>query len=209
MSEIIKLNVKSKRLSVSLRNTLESENLETEREEDFFRNQLKQNYEHGYAEGHKAAAEKLEKEFADKLSQKYLAVEGLMNKLESAMNDYEKDFEKIVIALAVIMSEKIVKREISKEPVINEVLKESLRKVLGSNDIHVKINPEDYSAMNKESNSLLTDETYSKIKFEPDEVIERGGCFVETEIGNVDARISSQLNEMKKQLESVFTNKGV
>ena len=34
--------------------------------------------------------------------------------------------------------------------------------------------------------------------------IEKGGCFVETELGNIDARISSQLNEIIKQLELNF-----
>ncbi|MBZ0199159.1 MAG: hypothetical protein K8H86_04775 [Ignavibacteriaceae bacterium] len=39
------------------------------------------------------------------------------------------------------------------------------------------------------------------MKFEPDDTLDMGGCFIETEIGNVDARLSTQINEIKKQLE--------
>jgi flagellar biosynthesis/type III secretory pathway protein FliH len=42
------------------------------------------------------------------------------------------------------------------------------------------------------------------IKFEIDDNIEIGGCLIETEIGNLDARISSQLNEISKALENVI-----
>jgi flagellar assembly protein FliH len=206
MSEIIKLNVKSKKLNVLLKDQFQNENFETEKEEDYFRNQLKQNYEHGYTEGHKAALDKLEKEYSEKLLAKFNVIENIAAKMEAALIEYELDFEKTVVKLAIELSEKIIKREISQEPIITEVLKDSLRRVLGSNDIRVKINPADYDVLNKESNNLLMEDTFTKIKFEPDEGIEQGGCYVETEIGNVDARITSQLNEMKKQLESIFTH---
>ena len=206
MSEVIKLNVKSKKLNVLLKDQFQNENFEAEREEDFFRNQLKQNYEHGFEEGQKTAFEKLEKEYSEKLLAKYSVIKEIAEKMEAALIEYELDFEKTVVKLALALSEKIIKREISQEPIIIEILKDSLRRVLGSNDIRVKINPVDYNVMNKESNNLLMEDTFTKIKFEPDEGIEQGGCYVETEIGNVDARISSQLNEMKKQLESTFSN---
>ncbi|MHB9041598.1 MAG: FliH/SctL family protein [Melioribacteraceae bacterium] len=37
--------------------------------------------------------------------------------------------------------------------------------------------------------------------------MELGGCLIETEIGNVDARISTQLNEMQRQLEDSLIKK--
>ena len=46
--------------------------------------------------------------------------------------------------------------------------------------------------------------SFSKIKFESDERIETGGCFIETEIGNVDGRIVPQLKELKKQFEETY-----
>ena len=101
------------------------------------------------------------------------------------------------------IAQKITRREIQKESTIEEVLKESLRKILGANSVIIKIHPEDYKILNEDSNKkIFFDESFSKIKFEQDDRIEKGGCVVETEIGNVDGRMVSQLNELKKYFDT-------
>lgn len=205
MSEIIKLNVKNKKMSVSLKNSFETNDFETEREEDYFQNQLKNHYEHGYAEGQKSAQEKLEKEYSEKLLKKFNDVQKILSELDLKMISYSDNFEKVVINLALLIAEKLVRRELVQKNIIPEVLQESLKRVLGANRIVVKVNPVDLEILNNDSNQLLGDDSFAKIKFEPDSKIEQGGCLVETEIGNVDARVSSQLNEVKKQLEAIFS----
>jgi flagellar assembly protein FliH len=68
----------------------------------------------------------------------------------------------------------------------------------------VKLHPDDYNEIIR-SDAIFMDDSFARIKFEPDERIDKGGCFVETEIGNVDARISTQLNELKRQFDSYLT----
>ncbi len=208
MSEIIKLNMKKTKLNVSLKNPFEANNFETEKEEDYFQNQLKQHYEHGFSEGQKAALEKLEKEYSAKLLRKFEDVEAVIRGIDGKMEEYSGSFEKIVVELALTIAEKIVRKEILQGPMIGEVLHDSLRRVIGANRVIVKINPIDLQILNSESEGLFNDDTFSKIKFEPDEKIEQGGCLVETEIGSVDARVSSQFNEVKKNLEAIFTSDG-
>ena len=208
MSSIIKLNAKSKMLNVSLRNNLEKSGFETERDENYFQRQLQQQYERGYNDGQKSAIEKLEREYSEKLAQKYESLNKVVLELDASVVLYDEAFEKIVINLAIEISEKIVKREILRESIISKVLKESIKRVIGTNKIFVKLNPADLEKIVSESKNLFADDSFSKIKFESDERIERGGCFVETEIGNVDARISSQFNEMRKQLEANLSSNG-
>ncbi len=209
MSEIIKLNMKKKKLNVSLKNPFETNNFETEKEEDYFQNQLKQHYEHGFAEGQKAAHEKLELEYKDKLLKKFNELNDILADVNGNMAAYGDNFERIVVDLALAIAEKVVRKEIVQSRAISDVLQESLRRVMGANRIIIKINPEDLDELNSESDQLFKDDSFAKIKFEPDRKIERGGCLVETEIGNVDARVSSQFSEVKKSLEAVFTNSGI
>jgi flagellar assembly protein FliH len=206
MSDVIKVNAKMKKLNVSLKNPLESSSLQTEKEEVFFQKQLQQFYEKGYGDGQKAAREKLEKEYEDKLLKKYESINEIIAEFDKTVKDYDKSFEKIVINIAIIIAEKIVQREILQEPLIDNVLRDAIRLVIGSNKILIRLHPDDLSIINKDSDNLFNDDSFSKIKFESDEKIERGGCFIETEIGNVDARISSQFTEMKKQLEANIIN---
>ena len=206
MSSVIRVNAKSKKLNVSMKNPLEKSGIETDKEEVFFQKQLQQYYEKGYSDGQKAASEKLEKEYTDKLAKKFEYVTEIVSDFNKTVAEYDKSFEKIIINIALIIAEKIVQREILQGPIIDTVLKDSLKRVIGSNKILVRLHPSDLEIINQDSGNLFIDDAFSKIKFESDEKIERGGCFIETEIGNVDARISSQFNEMKKQFESTIIN---
>lgn len=206
MSNVIKVNAKSKSLNISMKSSVSSSNIETEREEIFFQRQLQQYYEKGFTDGQRSATERLDKEYLEKLSNKYDEIKKIISEFDNALNEYSKEFERIVINLSLAISEKIVHREISQESVINNVLRESIKRVIGSNKIIVRLNPFDIERINSESNNIFNDDSYSKMKFEADEKIEPGGCFIETEIGNVDAKISSQFIEMKKNLEASITH---
>ncbi len=204
MSSVIKLSAKSKTLNVKLKNPLEKNSFEVETDEEVFKHQLEQHYERGFNEGQKSVKEMMEKEYAERIAQKYESIDKIIDKLNMKIAAYEPAFEKLVINLALAISRKIVKREIKRESIINETLKESIRRVIGSNKIFVKLNPKDLKLINLESHIQFNDDTYKNIKFEPDDHVEEGGCLVETEIGNVDARISSQFSEVSKQLEANF-----
>lgn len=204
MSDIIKLNVKSKRMNVTLHNQSGSDQIKLESSEDFLQSQFLQHYEEGFDEGRKSATILLEKEFSDKINKKNNEMAKIISEFDLMVNEYSQSFEKLVINLSFIIAERIVKREISQNPIIDSVLSDSIKRVLGSNKILIKLNPGDLRNLNEESKNLFLSDSYSKINFEPDERIEAGGCLIETEIGNVDARISNQFTELKKQLDSCF-----
>jgi len=202
MSSIIKLSSKSGRLSVSLKNQLEENNYSVETKEDVFKRQLDQQYEKGFADGQKSIKETCEKDYAEKLNEKYDNMNNIILRLDNKMAEYEPAFEKLVLDLSISIAGKIINKEIERESIINDVLKESIRKVIGSNKVFVRLNPADLEIINGESYTKFNNDSYNNIKFEADDRIEKGGCLVETEIGNVDARISSQLHEIEKQLEA-------
>ena len=204
MSSVIKLNSKSKKLNVTLKNPLEGKGYAVETDEDVFKRQLEQHYERGFNDGQKSVKDSYEKEYAERLAEKYESVNKIITQIDKKIAEYEPAFEKIVSSLSIAIAEKIVKKEIERETIINDVLKESIRRVIGSNKIFVRLNPSDIERINLESQIQFNDDSYKNIKFEPDEHIEKGGCLVQTEIGSVDARISSQFSEIRKQLEANF-----
>lgn len=204
MSSVIRLNAKSKKLNVTLKNPLEGNSYEIEADEDVFKHQLEQHYERGFKEGQTAVKDRLEKEYAERIAVKYESIDKIIEQLNKKIANYEPAFEQLVVKLALFIAQKIVKREIESESIINDTLTESIKRVMGSNKIFVKLNPEDLKEINRESHIQFNDDSYKNIKFESDEQIEAGGCLVETEIGNVDARISSQFKEVSKQLEANF-----
>ncbi|MDP2365942.1 MAG: FliH/SctL family protein [Ignavibacteria bacterium] len=205
MSDVIKIN---KRLTsvISYSNSAAIFRTSEEQEKEDYQIALHNQYTIGFTEGQKTAKEKIEHEFNEKLLKKYSELNNVISDLNDKSVQLDTQFEGLVMDAAFILTGAILKREIDKESIIKEVLDESLRKVLGANEIIVRLNPEDYESIIVEGKSFQMKDSFSKIKFEKDDRIELGGCFIESEIGNADGRISSQLNELKRKLESGINN---
>jgi flagellar assembly protein FliH len=203
MSNIIKLNsAVSKKLSIRFKNELEELEAMKEPNQSQLQRQLEERYEQGLKDGFENAKNEIEKTYKERFIKKVDEFNKILSSVDVKISGYEREFEELVIQLSFEIAQKVARREIQKDSIIEDVLKDSLRKILGANSVIIKIHPEDYKILNEDNNkSLVFDESFSKIKFEQDDRIEQGGCVVETEIGNVDARIISQFNELKKYFE--------
>jgi flagellar assembly protein FliH len=204
MSNVIKLNSAiSQKLSVRFKNELDDIKEDKELKQNQFQIQLEQQYEQGFKNGYENAKVDIEKLYSEKLIKKVEEFNKILGAIDEKIANYDEEFENLVVRLSFEIAQKIVRREIKQESPIENVLKDSLKKILGANSVIIKIHPEDFKVINDEySKNLFFDESFSKIKFEQDDRIEQGGCAVETEIGNVDARVTSQLNELKKYFET-------
>ena len=177
-----------------------------EQEKENYQVALHNQYTKGFTDGQKAVKEKVEYDFNEKLLKKYSELNNVISDLNDKAVQLDAQFEELVMNAAFILAGAILKREIDKESIVKNVLDESLRKVLGANEIIVRLNPKDYESIITEGKSFQMKDSFSKIKFEQDDRIELGGCFIESEIGNADGRISSQLNELKRKLELGLNN---
>lgn len=205
MSNVLKVNLgKNKPLvKVISGNELIREEIETES----IHKQIEEAYKKGFNDGQQKLKRDLEKDYSDRLFKKYEEVYHILSAYDQKMEEFEIEFERLVINTAYEISKKIVQHEIEKETLINENLKQAIAKIIGANEVKIRLNPADLDNLNEFSKNLLNSSSFNKIKFEPDERIEKGGCLVETEIGNVDARISSQLEELRKKLEESIPKK--
>jgi flagellar assembly protein FliH len=204
MSDPLKININQPNLNLKVNGRIYSEEEAFLENLDPYQKKLENEYESGYKEGFKKAVENLENTYRERLEKKFRDIHQIISSLNEKIDLYDREFERVALKLSFILSEKILQREIMLNSSITAVLNEALRKVIGSNNILVKLNSADYELISRESNRVIHADSFSKIKFETNDRIEKGGCIVETEIGNVDASISSQLNEMKKQFDSIL-----
>jgi flagellar assembly protein FliH len=203
MSDILKISG-SKKLSIK---GGVSEKAFQEDKGEHLQQQLRFQYEAGYDQGYNTAQKELEQQYTQKLLDKYDEVFSIFYDFNERADEYDKKFEKLVIELGFVVAELIVKKEVERDSIISDNLNNALKKVLGANMITIKLNPGDLNKMNEDSNRLFAETGLSKIRFESTDSVETGGCLIETDIGNVDARLSTQLMELKKNLmNSVFGN---
>ena len=175
MSEKIKLKLKpdsvKNGLGVKVKD-ISSEEMEAERAEDFYQTQLQKQFELGYSKGYDSAIDELEKSYSEKLLARLKDVHGIATSLEQSIMDHEEYYESILLQLSLIIAEKIIKREVAQKTIIDDVVRESLKRIIGANNVVVKLNPLDLSELSSESKELMNDSAFNKIKFEADERIE-------------------------------------
>lgn len=204
MSDVIKLNIKSK----SLKAVLNDDNISSididdqEGNDKRYRVELERQFNLGYNKGYDDAKAELESEYNQQMMEKAEEFYSIIKSFEERIINYETAFEKVVIETSKQISKKIITREIENQSIIETVLRNSLQKVIGANQILIKLNPNDYQSIVNSDFLPELENQFNKVKFEEDEKIEKGGCLINTELGNVDSKISTMVNELIKKLEN-------
>lgn len=155
-------------------------------------------YRQGFNEGLESAQNELAPQYNQALENEANKFKYLIDELNGKFKEYGDIFDQAVIELSFALAEKIIQKKLSEDSNINEVLKTAIKKILGANSVVVRMHPKDVDSLNEDTRKLFNADNFSNIKFESDDGIDQGGCFIETEIGNVDARISTRINELKR-----------
>ena len=205
MSDIIKLNPRSSKMNVKVASY--NSNVIEEDESMLYKKQLDEYYAKGFKDAQEKTRRDIEQDYTQKLIRKYEEVYNILKEFDDKYVELEKSFERLVIVTSFEMAKRVIQHEIESSSVINDNVKISINKIIGANEVHLKMHPLDIVELNEASKNLIHSSSFNRIKIEPDDRIERGGCLIETEIGSVDARISTQLNELKKCLEDNIEKK--
>ena len=106
------------------------------------------------------------------------------------------------VRLALAIAKKIIGHETEHGPVINHVLKTAMKKVVDPRHLTVRLNPKDIDTVNGFKQELLLAEDFGAVlRLEADEMIQRGGCMIETKLGDLDARIDQQIKIIEELLK--------
>ncbi len=127
------------------------------------------------------------------------------NTLTSLSELYEEATKKIeaevVMELAIMIAEKIIKEEIKEnKKVVLSNIETAIKRGLSEESITVLVNLADFGLAEEWRERLLKSSKGKKIDIREDSSIEQGGCKVQTGFGIIDATISSQLQKIKEEV---------
>ncbi|MDR3277095.1 MAG: flagellar assembly protein FliH [Treponema sp.] len=107
-----------------------------------------------------------------------------------------------VIDLVLLLARKVVKviAENQEEVIIANVT-EALRKVKSRGTIIIRVNTSDLKLTTNHTKEFISlVEGADTIQVQEDSTVGQGGCVIETDFGEIDARISSQLAELEDKI---------
>lgn len=126
----------------------------------------------------------------------------IVSKSVERRNEIIGDSEAQLVALVLNIARKVVKvlSENQRNVVVNNVV-QALRKLKSKSDVIIRVNMVDLK-ITSEHMKELTDriERLGNVQLLEDATVDPGGCIIETDFGEIDARISSQLQEIEDKI---------
>lgn len=133
-------------------------------------------------------------------------VHKVLNAAIDKRRDIIMEAENQMVELVLLISKKVVKviSEEQKNVVLSNVI-QSLRKMKSRGEVEIKVNLEDVKLTTDHIKDFMEMiESVSAITVLEDSTIEKGGCIIETNLGRIDARISSQLREIEDRIRDLM-----
>lgn len=171
----------------------------------------KEGYDTGYKEGKeqgiKDGKEKIEDELAEIVKQTNEKAQKTLQDAKELTAEYFTEAEDDIVKIVIMAIEKILPQHFLDAPqVILPVVREAINHVRDQKEIIIHVEPYSYDLIlmaRPEFKSMLTDGT-ATIEIVSDDALQPGDCVIETPNGGVDARLSTQLELLKKAVQSVL-----
>lgn len=122
-------------------------------------------------------------------------------------DDIIKSSEKMMTEMILMIARKVIKDEIveRREVVINNI-KESIKRIKDRDRIDIRVNFADLDMTTAHKDELIKMmESLKKVNIYEDSRVDRGGCVIETDVGSIDARISTQLDTIEEAIRNTNT----
>ena len=163
---------------------------------DDIKNAFQQGVTEGEKEGFEAGTKKIEP-LINSLTQ-------ILQQLGNIRQEIHQSVEKEVVQLALSIAKKIVCHEVKTTPeTVVCVAREALSRVENPGNIKIKMNPADLQFI-KDTQSQLSHFLHDveTIRFEAEDSIQSGGCLIETDMGDIDARIEKQFQAIEESFQT-------
>jgi flagellar assembly protein FliH len=131
-----------------------------------------------------------------------LRTQTILERAQDKRAEILAETEQQIIDLVLLISRKVIKviSENQRNVVISNVV-QALRKVKGRGNIIIRVNMTDVKLSTEHIKDFLQlVEGAKSIQVVEDSTVDQGGCIIETDFGEIDARIASQLAELETKI---------
>ncbi|HKJ85141.1 MAG TPA: flagellar assembly protein FliH [Spirochaetia bacterium] len=126
----------------------------------------------------------------------------IINKAIDRRNEIIEESESQIVNLVIQIAKKVVKviSENQRNVVVNNVV-QALRKLKEKTDVVIRVNIEDLEMVTNHIQDIIDRvEREHHITVAEDSTVDPGGAIIETDFGEIDARIASQLQEIEDRI---------
>jgi flagellar assembly protein FliH len=159
-------------------------------EREAFEKGVAEGREQGYGEGRAEAGRLVER------------LHTILSRAIEKRGEIIQESETQIINLVLLIVKKVIKviSENQKNVVINNVV-QALRKLRSRGDVVIRVNLADLQLTSEHVKDFMKMvENVKSITVLEDSSVDKGGCLIETDFGQIDGRVSSQLHEIEEKI---------
>lgn len=173
--------------------------LEKRNQDEQVRQEVRQiSYEEGYQEGLVAA----QKEIAEKWQQDIEEASAVLKDAYQIREQIILEAEPFIVQLTCTIAEKVIGRQLTLEPeIVLDMIKNTLARRREQGEITLCVAPSSLAfiqAAREELNAVI--DSQAELVIIPDASVKDDGCVIRSKFGSIDARIDTQLSEIKREM---------
>jgi len=147
--------------------------------------------------------------FEEGRNQSEVLIQEALNIKENAIAQYKSMLENAepeLIEIVLMTVEKILNKHIEEDGIVVEgLIKSALEKCAYTDDLVLRVSPEDYSySLSLKDRILTLAESVDSIEIKEDKSLAPGSCVIDTAAGSVDSSISEQFEQVRLTFESLI-----
>ena len=161
----------------------------------------------GFAVGHAEGEAAVREEMAELIRTTNVQAEKTLRDAHDAMRDYLMQAEEDIVSIAMTAVERILPQHFIDVPqMVLPIVRDAILRVKDQKEVVVHVPPDSYDFVlmaRDELRGLLTAGD-TNLTITSDEAMKPGDCLVETPNGSVDARLQTQIEQLKKAVREVM-----
>ncbi|MCG7407496.1 flagellar assembly protein FliH [Paenibacillus sp. ACRRX] len=176
-------------------------------QDDELRSEIQQQAQ---TEGYEAGVSQAEQAIKEAYELKVSEAGELLKQAYAAKDQLIQEAEPFVVSLSCSIAEKIIDQQLTVQPeLILEMVKKQLSRKRESGVITLCVSPAQFMFIHaaREELSIAID-SQAELQIIPDGSVQDHGCVIRSSLGSIDARIDTQLEELKKALIQVAVHHG-
>lgn len=164
-------------------------------------------YKLGYDDGYNVGLNALEGE----RSSFHTRIAEIEKEIETQVEESWRSIEPEILDLSVDIARKIVREEITLKPeIVLKMIKHGITQIKDRQEIRLHVNPSSYELVRGHKEEILSScDGIRNLEVVDDRRVGVGECMIETSNGNLDARVETQLSEVRRVLQEELKNGAV
>lgn len=159
-------------------------------------------FNEGYEEGKQRALEELQDEITGRMNEASAVLEQAYVEKQQIIQEAEP----FLVELSGAIAEKVIDKQLELNPDYTiDLIKRSLSRKKEQGTLTLCVSPAQFAFVQaaREELSLVID-SQAELQILPDPAVQDKGCVIRSSFGSVDAKIDTQLKEIKKELLRVY-----